>query len=76
MMNHCCRVRYLDPLQAPEPREYVARGVARQAAGVLTGAELGDRSPEWPLALHASVEHPSQPHVRAAYAAAFARTHH
>ncbi len=59
------------PVVVPEPGEYVARGAARQAAGVLLGS-----SPEWPLAVHASVEHPSQPHVRAAYAAAFARTHH
>ena len=59
------------PVVVPEPGEYVARGAARQAAGVLLGA-----IPAWPLALHASVEHPSQPHVRAAYAAAFARTHH
>ncbi|MDX2026417.1 FGGY family carbohydrate kinase [Microcella sp.] len=59
------------PVVVPEPGEYVARGAARQAAGVLLGA-----SPEWPLALHASVEHPSQPQVRAAYAAAFARSGH
>lgn len=59
------------PVVVPEPGEYVARGAARQAAAVLLGAR-----PEWPLALHASVEHPSQPHVRAAYAAAFARSGH
>jgi xylulokinase len=59
------------PVVVPEPGEYVARGAARQAAGVLLGA-----SPEWPLSVHASVEHPSQPDVRAAYAAAFARSGH
>ncbi len=59
------------PVVVPEPGEYVARGAARQAAAVLAGTVS-----EWPLAVHASVEHPSQPHVRAAYAAAFARTHH
>ena len=50
------------PVVVPEPGEYVARGAARQAAGMLAG-----RLPEWPLAVHASVEHPSQPQVRAAY---------
>ncbi|WP_439564595.1 xylulokinase [Microcella sp.] len=58
------------PVVVPEPGEYVARGAARQAAGRL-GAGV-----EWPLALHAAVEHPAQPHVRAAYAAAFARISH
>ncbi len=61
------------PVVVPEPGEYVARGAARQAAGLLADLELSGTSPEWPLAVHASVEHPSQPHVRAAYAAAFAR---
>lgn len=55
------------PVVVPEPGEYVARGAARQAAELL-----GARA-EWPLALHAAVEHPAQPHVRAAYAEAFAR---
>lgn len=58
------------PVVVPEPGEYVARGAARQAAELL-GAGAA-----WPLALHAAVEHPAQPHVRAAFAAAFARTAH
>ena len=75
------------PVVVPEPGEYVARGAARQAAGLLLGAvgaagpdELAAAAgptgamPEWPLALHASVEHPAQPHVRVAYAAAFRAT--
>lgn len=57
------------PVVVPDPGEYVARGAARQAAGVLAGA-----LPQWPLAVHASVQHPPQPHVRAAYQAAVART--
>lgn len=66
------------PVVVPEPGEYVARGAARQAAGVLpgpghAGAERTGPLPEWLLALHAAVEHPAQPHVRAAYAEAFAR---
>jgi len=74
------------PIVVPEPGEYVARGAARQAAGVLRGAELAGTVhtsadlagtvPEWPLAVHAAVEHPAQPQVRAAFAAAFARTAH
>jgi len=74
------------PIVVPEPGEYVARGAARQAAGVLRGAapagtvhasaELDGTLPEWPLAVHAAVEHPAQPQVRAAFAAAFARTAH
>ena len=77
------------PVVVPEPGEYVARGAARQAAGLLLGAagaagpdELAATAgpagamPEWPLALHASVEHPAQPHVRVAYAAAFRATAH
>ena len=74
------------PIVVPEPGEYVARGAARQAAGVLRGtglagtvhasAEPAGTLPEWPLAVHAAVEHPVQPEVRAAFAAAFARTAH
>ena len=56
------------PVVVPEPGEYVARGAARQAAGLLVGA-----LPEWPLTVHAAVEHPAAPHVRAAYAAEAAR---
>jgi xylulokinase len=55
------------PVVVPEPGEYVARGAARQAA------ELLGPTPQWPLALHAAVEHPAQPQVRAGYAATFAR---
>ena len=58
------------PVVVPEPGEYVARGAARQAA------ELLGPTAEWPLALHAAVEHPAQPRVRAAYSSAFARTAH
>ncbi len=58
------------PVVVPEPGEYVARGAARQAA------ELLGHSAEWPLELHAAVEHPAQPQVRAAYAAAFAGARH
>lgn len=57
------------PVVVPEPGEYVARGAARQAAELL-GPQL-----EWSLAVHAEVEHPAQPQVRAAYARAFARHH-
>ncbi|KQV24589.1 xylulokinase [Yonghaparkia sp. Root332] len=56
------------PVDVPDPGEYVARGAARQAAGMLAGA-----LPEWPLTVHASVEHPPQPHVRAAYMSAYQR---
>lgn len=56
------------PVVVPEPGEYVARGAARQAAGLLVG-EL----PDWPLTVHAAVEHPAAPHVRAAYTAEAAR---
>lgn len=52
------------PVVVPEPGEYVARGAARQAA------ELLGSTPPWSLAVHAEVEHPAQPQVRAAYAAA------
>jgi len=57
------------PVVVPEPGEYVARGAARQAA------ELLGSTPPWALAVHAAVEHPAQPQVRAAYAAAVAREH-
>lgn len=57
------------PVVVPEPGEYVARGAARQAA------ELLGATPPWSLAVHAAVEHPAQPQVRAAYAAAYARAH-
>lgn len=56
------------PVVVPEPGEYVARGAARQAAGLLVGA-----LPDWPLTVHAAVEHPAVPGVRAAYAAEAAR---
>jgi xylulokinase len=58
------------PVVVPEPGEYVARGAARQAA------ELLGHSADWPLELHAAVEHPVQPQVRAAFAAAFAGARH
>lgn len=59
------------PVVVPEPGEYVARGAARQAAGLLGATGPAGSLPEWPLALHAAVEHPAQPQVRAAYTAAF-----
>jgi len=66
------------PIVVPEPGEYVARGAARQAAVALQGANhasagLAGTLPEWQLAVHAAVEHPVQPTVRAAYAAVCAR---
>lgn len=64
------------PVVVPEPGEYVARGAARQAAGLLGTTGPAGSMPEWPLALHAAVEHPAQPHVRAAYVSAFAHAAH
>ncbi len=51
------------PVVVPEPGEYVARGAARQAA------ELLGATPPWSLDVHAAVERPSHPQVRAVYAA-------
>jgi len=46
------------------------------AAEQLDNAGLAGTLPAWQLAVHAAVEHPAQPQVRAAFAAAFARTAH
>ena len=54
------------PVVVPEPREYVARGAARQAAWALRPGT----PPDWNLPLTSTHEADPQPHVRAAYAAA------
>jgi xylulokinase len=54
------------PVTVPQPGEYVARGAARQAAWVLSGAAA---PPEWPLADVLSTEVAPTPEVRERYAA-------
>ena len=53
------------PVTVPQPGEYVARGAARQAAWVLSGA---DQPPEWPLADAVQTEVEATPAVRQRYA--------
>ncbi|WP_375497788.1 xylulokinase [uncultured Jatrophihabitans sp.] len=51
----------------PAVAESVARGAARQAAWVLSGADV---APDWPVPVRGEYEHPATPHVRERYAAA------
>ncbi|HET6166803.1 MAG TPA: xylulokinase [Marmoricola sp.] len=53
------------PVHVPEPREYVARGAARQAAWVLSG-EAGP--PDWSVPTAVVSEADPEPAVRARYA--------
>ena len=53
------------PVSVPQPGEYVARGAARQAAWVLSGAA---EPPQWPLADVVETEVASTPQVRERYA--------
>ncbi len=53
------------PVTVPSPGEYVARGAARQAAWVLSGA---DEPPPWPVPDVESAEATPTPHVRSRYA--------
>lgn len=53
------------PVAVPDPAEYVARGAARQAAWVLSGA---DTPPAWPTGAGAPAEADPAPAVRARYA--------
>jgi xylulokinase len=52
------------PVTVPQPGEYVARGAARQAAWVLSGAA---EPPEWPLADVVATEVEPTPAVRERY---------
>ncbi len=53
------------PVTVPQPGEYVARGAARQAAWVRSGA---DAPPDWPLAGVVETEAEPTPFVRDRYA--------
>ncbi|HYF74655.1 MAG TPA: xylulokinase [Nocardioides sp.] len=53
------------PVTVPQPGEYVARGAARQAAWVLSGAA---EAPDWPLADVVETQVEPTPQVRARYA--------
>jgi xylulokinase len=53
------------PVTVPQPGEYVARGAARQAAWVLSGAE---EPPQWPLADVVETVVDPTPAVRERYA--------
>jgi xylulokinase len=55
------------PVHVPEPREYVARGAARQAAWVLSGEE---EPPDWTVPTAVVSEADSVPAVRERYAEA------
>lgn len=56
------------PVVVPAPAEYVARGAARQAAWVLSGA---DSPPDWPVELGERLEPEVDPdQIRGPYAAA------
>jgi len=53
------------PVSVPQPGEYVARGAARQAAWVLSGAT---EPPQWPLTDVVETEVAATPQVRERYA--------
>ena len=53
------------PVVVPRPDEYVARGAARQAAWVLSGAS---EPPQWPMPDQRTYEAEPTPDVRARYA--------
>lgn len=55
------------PVHVPEPREYVARGAARQAAWVLSGK---DEPPDWTVPTAVVSEADPEPAVRSRYAEA------
>lgn len=59
------------PVHVPPAGEYVARGVARQAAWAL---RPGDGPPDWPLGGLVEIDLPPTPQVRERYAAAQAHT--
>lgn len=59
-------------LEIPDPAEYVARGAARQAAWVISGAE---HPPEWPMRSAQRDARSGGEEIRAAYRAVRQRVH-
>jgi xylulokinase len=53
------------PITVPEPGEYVADGMCRQAAWALTGER-----PEWPIAVARELPNDHRPDIRSRYAVA------